>query len=154
MKRIFSVFMIFFLAGCNSYDDGNIPEIRYGQDICSECRMTLMDSRFSCVLLTEENEILKFDDIGCMALYESKNQVKAKRTWVHDAETQNWVDKFKAYYVFDRKMETPMGSHILALSSETALKAYLEKNDAKQVRFDQIYELLPMNNQPFQKEEK
>ncbi len=142
MKKIGIIFLLFFLTGCGSYQTGKIPEIRYGQDLCSECRMTLMDAQFACVILTEEEEILKFDDIGCMVRFQKSNQTKIKEAWVHDGMTQAWVQSSKAYFVFDQTLNTPMGSHLMALSSKESLQECLKKNGAKQISFDQINELL------------
>lgn len=146
MKKRWAVYFALFLMGCNAYQDGDIPEMRYGQDLCSECRMTLVDPKYASVLVTKDGEILKFDDIGCMALFEKKNQIQSAWAWVHDGITESWIERSKAYYVWDEKLATPMGFHLMALASEEALKKYLDENDAKQVRFDQIDELLLTNN--------
>ncbi len=151
MKKFKIIFLLFFLTGCSSYQTGKVPEIRYGQDLCSECRMTLMDAPFACVILTEDEEILKFDDIACMVRFERNNQTKIKEAWVHDCVTQAWIQRSKAYFVFDQTLNTPMGSHLMALGSEESVQECLKKNGAKQIGFDQINDLL---KEQIQKERK
>ncbi|MBI1869734.1 MAG: nitrous oxide reductase accessory protein NosL [Chlamydiae bacterium] len=90
----------------------------------------------------EEGEILKFDDIGCMALFEKKNQPKIEEAWVHEGLRRGWIERSKAYYVFDPALTTPMGSQLIALGSKESLQEYLKKNDTSQIGFGEIDEFL------------
>ena len=44
-------------------------EIRYGEDQCIHCHMTITDSRFVAEIVTAKGKALKFDAIECMVSY-------------------------------------------------------------------------------------
>lgn len=53
------------LAFCSSCTTGPEP-IRYGQDNCHHCQMTLMDKRFGAEIVTDKGKVYKFDDLNCL----------------------------------------------------------------------------------------
>src|SRR5690606_41654244 len=43
------------------------PEpLRYGEDACHSCRMTLMDKKFGAEVVSVKGKVFKFDDMNCM----------------------------------------------------------------------------------------
>lgn len=94
------------------------PEIRYGEDICAECKMLISDARFAAGYAYEvapgRYERKAFDDIGGMLLHAQKNPEDAVEAWyVHDYESEEWLDATEAFYVVDPDTPTPMGYGIL-----------------------------------------
>lgn len=68
--------ILLFLSSCRG--SGPVP-IRYGQDACDFCRMTISDRRFAAELLTDRGRIYKFDDIKCLESFRKSGSVDSNR---------------------------------------------------------------------------
>ena len=130
------------LVGCAGRPENKAPNIHYGQDPCSECRMIIGDKRFAAAFISEDGEVFKFDDIGCMRTYEEKNKVLPKNSWVHDYQSEQWVVKEQAIFVFSKQLVTPMGYEIAAFSDAGAAKEFLGKGGGQKISWDEISETL------------
>ncbi len=98
------------------------PEIRYGETECIECRMIINDPRFAAAYTYKASggryESLPFDDIGDMLIYADKHpEHNIVAYWVHDYDTQAWIDARKAYFVFSQHLHTPMAQGTAAVES-------------------------------------
>ncbi len=103
-------------AGCSQQDLSKPPKVRYGRDICSQCRMIIGEERFACAAVSQEGNFFKFDDIGCLAIYEKNTSGNALRSWVQDAGGLGWMEKEKAYFIYSEDVITPMGYGIAAFA--------------------------------------
>ncbi|MDX1911017.1 MAG: hypothetical protein SFV22_06010, partial [Saprospiraceae bacterium] len=67
-KTSASMAVIAVLSGClNMVACSTGPEpIRYGQDNCHACKMTLTDRRFGAEIVTKKGKVYKFDDLNCL----------------------------------------------------------------------------------------
>lgn len=103
------------LAACAAQESGP-PEILYGLEECSACRMIISEERYAAAITREGFETLKFDDLGCMLRSRGKIAENAE-IWVHDVDTGEWVDGTAAWYLRSDPTLTPMGSGVLAFSA-------------------------------------
>lgn len=106
--------LVIGLVGCA------VSEIKpvdiYPEDNCSQCRMAVSDKSFASEIITEEGEVLKFDDLGCMEKYRKQNSAtKIKAIFVSDYETKKWMPYEKSV-IIQTGIATPMGSGKVALS--------------------------------------
>ena len=141
-KVAISLTALILLAGCAGPSVDKAPNIHYGQDPCSECRMIIGDKRFAAAFISEDGEFFKFDDIGCMRTYEAKNKVLPRNSWVHDYPSEQWVMKGQAVFVFSKQLVTPMGYGIAAFSDAGAAKEFLGKGGGRKISWDEISETL------------
>ncbi len=115
------------LVGCSrGQTEIKPPDIRYGEDKCADCDMIINEPRFAAAAVHEVDngtyESLLFDDIGDLLRYMKENPgLKYVASYVHDYDTEAWVDATKATYVQSSEVRTPMASGLLA--SDTAEKA-------------------------------
>ena len=99
------------------------PVLHLGEDICDDCGMIISDPRYAGSYLYETGEkrykSLIFDDIGdMMGHIKDHPEHTIAGMWVHDFETEEWIDAESAFYVVSTEIPTPMGHGILAVSSE------------------------------------
>jgi copper chaperone NosL len=132
MKRGFVLFLFVLvtaLAACGggqSFDEP--PEIIFGQDVCSECNMIINEANFASAYWTAEGEARRFDDVGEMLKYIHENPEERASTWVHDANTAEWLRAEEAWIVMHTGLMTPMGTGVAAVAKE---------EDARALAFDQ-----------------
>ena len=101
------------------------PDIVYGRDLCTECRMIIDDPRFAAAYRTLDGEERRFDDIGGLVLYgvESGELVSAA-VWVHDYDSEAWLPADEAVFVVAERFPTPMGHGVLAFSDRGRATAF------------------------------
>ena len=104
--------------------------------------MIIQDVRFASAFVTDNGEVLKFDDIGCMSSYLGKHTIQTRHRWVHDFDSQQWADAEKVCFVRAQSIETPMGYGAAAFLSQQSTKNFLEKEKGVQVPFDAIYKIV------------
>jgi len=107
---------------CRQRGASTPPEIRYGRDICAECGMIVSDPRFAAAAAPANGDPVVFDDIGCLLRYREKRQPQWVAVWVHDYETEAWVEAQAAQYLVSPAIRSPMGYGIAAFSSVDAAR--------------------------------
>lgn len=120
----FLILTIAFIIGCSQ---GPKP-INYGTDICSMCRMKIMDNKFGAEVVTYKGKIYKFDSDECLIAYLNTGTLKPEQKGqfiVTDyAHPGNLIDAEKAFYLQSEKVPSPMGANI---------SSYLIKEDAEKI---------------------
>jgi copper chaperone NosL len=101
-------------AGCSR----EAVPVRYGQDECAFCKMTLVDQRFGAELVTAKGKVLIFDDLACLFRHQRANPAPAgngARVFVIDfAQPAHLVPAEAAHYLLDDRLRSPMGGGIAA----------------------------------------
>lgn len=107
-------------AGCGTKtpDPNAAPVIRYGQERCFYCTMSIDDARFASAWRTPAGAERHFDDIGCMVnAYRREGPPADSRFWVHDYRSQEWLEAGAATYVVAPSIKTPMAYGVAAFTS-------------------------------------
>jgi copper chaperone NosL len=119
------------LAACGS---GAVKPLELeASDMCSFCRMAISERRFAAEIIDQDDNALKFDDIGCMLHYQQAagDKLKPAAVFVTDVDARQWLPAVDAYFVRSASVKTPMGSGIVAYSNA-------EKAGSEAVRYDQL----------------
>jgi copper chaperone NosL len=111
---------VILLAACSAVETGP-PAIVLDVTPCAHCRMLVSDLAFAAAFRTAEGEEWVFDEIGCML---RELPAVGARVWVHDFETEEWLDGEKAIFLRSESIETPMGGGIVAFSTREAAERY------------------------------
>jgi copper chaperone NosL len=127
------------LAACQANAAPEPPDITYGQDLCSRCGMIIGEPQFASGTQLSNGEYLIFDDAGEMLAYHNANpDLEVRAWWVHDYNTQEWIDGTKAFYVKSGTLATPMGSGIACFASQEAAQEFAAGYGAMVATFDEI----------------
>jgi copper chaperone NosL len=118
--RITLVVLLAICAGCvRGETEIRPPDIRYGEDICVECNMIISDPRFASAYVRQvaegRYESLAFDDIGGMLSHADAHDDHEIVAWyVHDYDSEEWLDATAATFVFSHEIQSPMAHGIAA----------------------------------------
>ena len=111
------------LTGC---DAGPEP-IRYGQDECTSCKMTIADQRFGAEIITKKGRIIKFDDLCCMADYVKEGHVtesEIKQRVVCNFNRPNvFLPVESALFLKNDELKSPMRADSAAFATEAELQS-------------------------------
>lgn len=94
-------------------------------DTCAFCRMPIWKTNTAAQLVSPGEEPRSFDDLGCLVNYleEHPKQPPGALVYVVDHHTAAWVPALAALYSRDPRLETPMGSHLLAHADQASRAA-------------------------------
>lgn len=129
--RILPLIFVFLFA-CSAGGDIKPVPIE-DHDACSFCRMAISEKQFAAEIITTDETVLKFDDIGCMLRYReaSGDKLKPAAIFVNDYDSKEWLKAPKAFFVRSTTIKTPMGSGIIAFGEKS-------KAGADAVTFDAL----------------
>lgn len=127
------------VAGCGGDEAATgPPEIEYGRDVCTECHMIISEARYAAAARDADGEPFVFDDIGDMFTYAARTGIVDDGAfWVHDYDTEEWVDARTAWYVRS-DLETPMGHGVVAFGAVEAAEAFAEGRDGEVLRWQDM----------------
>lgn len=112
------VFACFALANCGK-QAGGPPSIRYGKDLCDECRMIINEDRFAAAATGPSGQAAKFDSVGCLLRYR-QSRPELEKIWVKSYGTAEWLDATAAFFVFSEQISAPMGYGLAAEATKSA----------------------------------
>ena len=120
---------LLIVAACGQPATPEPAKIRFGETICTECGMIISQPKFAASLAYEEREgrftSLVFDDIGDLIGYlQTHVDLIPAGTWVHDYDSEEWIDATAAFFVESSAIKSPMGHGIAAFGAEDAAHTF------------------------------
>ena len=102
---------------------GPVP-LRWGEESCRHCHMTLADRRFGAEIVTTRGRDLSFDDAGCAAealAFGETAAAEVSSVWVIDyGHPDSLIAAEGAVFVRSTALHTPMGSGVVATADSAA----------------------------------
>lgn len=97
--RIIAATLLISLLSCKAE-----PEpLRYGEDACHTCKMTLMDKKFGAELVTKKGKVYKFDDVNCMLTFYNSGEIDSRefayRLVVDFSQPTTLIEAADAFYL-------------------------------------------------------
>ncbi len=125
---IFCLAAAFWAVGCADPDTGKPPRIRFGTDLCADCRMIIQDPRFAAACVTTDGEVKKFDDVGCLSSYLKTKGIQVRHRWARDFENGEWLADGEGVLVHSPSLVTPMGYGTVVFGNRDAAQKFLQNN--------------------------
>jgi copper chaperone NosL len=129
-----------FCIGCRNAELRPIEIM--AEDMCSFCRMAISEKRFASELLTQDGEVFKFDDIGCMLRFRKSHghPDSVVATFVLDYGTRKWIKAEEAYFVRSKEFKTPMGGNVVAFKTGADAAAAADRTQGVSLRYAALLE--------------
>lgn len=113
-----AMILAIFLVSCSAE-----PEpLAFGKDNCHACKMTLMDNKFGCEIVTNKGKVYKFDDVNCMINFYNQEEVGnedvAHMLVVDFAAPGKLIDARNALYIKSDEIKSPMASQVAAFGEK------------------------------------
>jgi len=107
-KFLFIISISFLFTACGSSQPKSDEEAKKDQHICPQCNMPLPSSNINTSKLNQNDDIVYFDDVGCMILWAKDNKIDLKniKSKIFTSDTKKFIDPFKANFTINEK--TPM----------------------------------------------
>jgi copper chaperone NosL len=116
--------------------------IAYGKDGCSFCKMTIMDNRFACEIISKTGKAYKFDDLQCMHQAIKSGLVEQEQVYGEYVTTftadHQFVDANKSFMLASKDLNSPMGGNIATFANEDSFKHYLKEMNGTATTWKEI----------------
>jgi hypothetical protein len=95
-----------------------VQPIEWNHQPCAHCQMLIGDPRHAAQLITDDGDVLSFDDPGCALRYLDAHHPAVHRLWFHHSIEDRWLTADHTAFVTGAA--TPMGSGLAAVDRTTA----------------------------------
>ena len=106
------------------------PEpIDFGSDMCTYCKMTIVDSQHAAEVVTSKGKVYKFDAIECMLphILEHPNE-DFSFILVNDYnKPSSLIDAHSSFYLITEAIPSPMGAYLSAFENESEVNEMLSE---------------------------
>jgi copper chaperone NosL len=93
-------------------------------EACAACRMVISDARTVGQVVSRDGEPRFFDDLGCLRTWLGQNRPGSDHViYVADHRTGVWVPADRAVFASSSRVDTPMGSGLLAYADKASMTA-------------------------------
>lgn len=140
MKQIITILIaVIVLSGCGD-KDLSPRDINQKTDKCVVCNMMIDHPEQAAQMVYNNEDHAIFDDIGCMMeYYDKEDQKEIGMMYVKDYKQDKWIDAKKAYYIYHKKIWTPMNYGVAAFKTEGARDKFMKKYPgSKTLKFDDL----------------
>lgn len=133
------VIMVSVLLSCST---GPEP-IKFGEDNCAYCKMTIIDPKFGAETVTEKGKIYKFDALECLIPFINEQQGTYSQILAIPFDDPGKLkEKEQLLYVFSPHVISPMGANLAAFSADVDPGAFIEPDGMKLMNWDELNQVL------------
>jgi copper chaperone NosL len=136
--KTMNLLLLPLLAGLLSSCNQSTPQINFGSDDCTFCKMKIMDNKFGLILQTPKGRTLNFDDYHCYKNYVNENKPEIKETFVVVFDKPGEIlPASQASFIAGESVKSPMGSGVaFFLNQQNAGLNF--PNESHQGTFEQL----------------
>jgi copper chaperone NosL len=102
-------------------DGTHVPDevqpIAWNAEACAHCKMLIGDPAYAAQIITDDGDVLSFDDPGCAARYLRERAPHVHRAWFHAGRGDRWIPLAEVGFV--PAQGSPMGSNMIAVPRTT-----------------------------------
>lgn len=121
------------LVGCNekAYEP---REIVGETDVCKICNMSIVHNKYAGQIVLKNGDYEMFDDLGCLMEYiDANGDEEIGAAFIKDSTENEWIDVFKATFVYSKEYWTPMNYGVLAFKTKDAADKWMTTEGDGQV---------------------
>jgi len=137
---LYSIALLLLAASCSI----EAEPIRYGEDNCVECQMTIMDRRYGTEVVSAKGKVYKFDSIECLVEFLDKNENKGEDynlvLFTPFDQPGKLVDAQKSHVLHSKDLPSPMGLFLTAFETEATAMNFKEQYGGKVYCWDGLRE--------------
>lgn len=119
MKHLIAIASFFALSACSPQPQ----DIHYGEDMCSYCKMTIVDRQHAAQAVTNKGRVYKFDAIECLLNYveDEGGEAQFAHLLVNDYQQPGvLIPAQESHYLISKAVPSPMGANLSAFESAKA----------------------------------
>lgn len=123
------LFCLFLLSNCSPKK----AEIFYGEDKCAFCKMTIVDRKFGCEIVTGKGRVYKFDAVECMINHYNAQSIQPDDIYGAFTNTTDeptsLIQVENCTFLQSEQLPSPMGMYINAFAKAGTANNFYENYD-------------------------
>lgn len=117
--------------------------IRYGEDACAFCMMTVSDERYGTEWVTPKGKVFVFDSIECLAAFERAGEEEAGSRWVTDFAAPGALISLEgAHFLHSPSLRSPMGMDLTAFGRDVSPRTLVDAYGGTVLGWDEVVALV------------
>lgn len=141
--RLLFLIILVVLAACGGPATPAPVKIRFGETTCAECGMIINQAKYASSFAYEESagrfQSLAFDDIGDMLAHmHARPELIPVGVWVHDYNSEEWIDAEAAFFVESNAIKSPMGHGLAAFADKSAAEQFAAEVEGQVFDWDHL----------------
>jgi len=130
------VLLIFAMIACKPEP----KDIAFGEEVCSYCTMTIVDTQHAAQVVTKKGKVYSFDAIECMLRSDQvKEQEKMALFLCSDYSAPGeMIDATKATFLISESVPSPMGANLSAFLSLDMAKNIAAEHPAEFLTWEEL----------------
>lgn len=116
--------------------------LNYGQDICSYCKMTIVDKTHGAEMVTNKGKVFKYDAIECMILdLREKNEETVSMVLVNTIDSPATLNDARvATFLVSEGIPSPMGANLSGFTQKERAEEVLKEKGGAMFSWEKICE--------------
>lgn len=133
MRRLLPAMVIGLVAAACGSGAESPPDLSLGRDVCDRCGMIISEARFAAAYWVGDENWL-FDDIGGMLVFaDMAGDIDRMSAWVHDYDSEEWINAEDAFYVMESSIQTPMDFGVAAFADRSRADSFAAEHSTSAV---------------------
>lgn len=101
--------------------------IRYGEETCAHCVMTIVDDRYGSQLVSRTGKVFSFDSMECLVAYMDEQPLDVKHIMATDYHRPGVLQPARElYYLISPEFPSPMGANLTAMADSALVWEHAE----------------------------
>ncbi|MBC8051783.1 MAG: nitrous oxide reductase accessory protein NosL [Sphingobacteriaceae bacterium] len=126
------------------------PEpINFGTDVCTHCKMAIMDNKFGAEIVSVKGKIFKFDATECMVDFIKEkpdlNVEVSKLLTINIASPGTLINAREAIFLKDKAFRSPMGANLASFHHRQLAENNRQNADAKIFTWNELIQHRQIN---------
>lgn len=130
MKKWVAILLsIVWVSGCSQSQTYEPVKIEPEIDVCEICNMSIAHENYATEVILTENEVYKFDDLGCMLEFLEEGFIlkeEIAKKFVRDVNTGEWLELESAFFRYHQDFWTPMANGVVSFQKKEDAERYEE----------------------------
>jgi len=136
--NIYTFFIALFILNSCSVEP---KKIKYGEDHCHYCDMTVVDKTHASEYVTKKGRAYTFDAIECLVNDLNENKNEDMMSFILVANYSNpgeLIAATEATYLISESIKSPMGANLSAFKLKEKATGYLNKGNGKLYNWEEL----------------
>lgn len=137
MKHLIALAFVslLLLASCSVEPES----VRYGEDQCAYCKMTIVDQTHAAQYVTLKGKQFKFDAIECMVNELNDSEKETASKWVANYPNPGEMTAAEdARYLISEAIKSPMGANLTAFASQDQAESIKQESGGETYSWSEL----------------
>ncbi len=118
----------------------NAQKINYGEDLCHNCKMHIVDTQHSAQIITKKGKNILFDSLECMLNEMSNMDLNKNKLYLVNTYygKETFFDVNNLTFLISKKIPSPMGGNLTAFKNADDVHKIIKEMGGENYAWEEI----------------